>query len=436
MKKIITICLLIAISFTTNAQAQSHIVNANYGCRLKPASLNTEKDLCPACAANDKKEQDAKIADEKQRFADAQTAATAKKEAREKERLEKIEEDKKNAESGKVYINGNTNTNTTNTSTEQIPDSYTGNPLLYNKSSTTSEYQKNVETVQQITEIATGLTELFTPTPAQLQRRAAKAVEYERQKKIKKEIEEKEKEERFLRLYYPLMKKAENGNDNAIMTLYYASYNLWCTEFVPKRHTWQSDAYNRKNTDAILAEIDKEIYSMEEKKPYIKYAASLGSVDAMIKLAIQYDFIIENNPNYSNAKLALEWFTKAAESGSPNAMYYLGMIYKYGIIEDLSKGGIVGIRKRTHVKYDVLQDEKIAFEWFSKSIQPNYEPSIYVKGTRSFHRDGSYFDEESYNELAKIYRKGKVVPKDKAKAKELKLLYESYDNDNNDRHKF
>jgi hypothetical protein len=29
-----------------------------------------------------------------------------------------------------------------------------------------------------------------------------------------------------------------------------------------------------------------------------------------------------------NSELALEWFQKAAKVGSPNAMYYLGMIYK------------------------------------------------------------------------------------------------------------
>jgi hypothetical protein len=174
MKKLfLTMLLIFSIQIT---QAQSHISTGKWQCQLVPSSLGYEKYTCPACDAQNKKEQAAKIAEEKRRFADAQAAATAKKEAREKERLEKIEEDKKNAESGKVYINSSNSAANTNSSNQQIPDSYTGNPLHYNNpnvssgSSTVDNMAKSYAQGQQIAEIATGLISLFSKSPEQIQR--------------------------------------------------------------------------------------------------------------------------------------------------------------------------------------------------------------------------------------------------------------------------
>jgi len=93
--------------------------------------------------------------------------------------------------------NSNAQNNTNNSipeitkAPEQIPDSYAGNPLTYNKtnSSGTSsgsaleKFNKGYQQGQQIAEIATGIVDLFAPTPAQLQRRAAEAAEVERQKR-------------------------------------------------------------------------------------------------------------------------------------------------------------------------------------------------------------------------------------------------------------
>ena len=77
-----------------------------------------EKHECPACAAKDKKEQNAKIAEDKRRFAAIQAEAEAKKVASEKVRLAKLAEEKKNAESGKVYINAQKSTVVTNNNTQ------------------------------------------------------------------------------------------------------------------------------------------------------------------------------------------------------------------------------------------------------------------------------------------------------------------------------
>jgi hypothetical protein len=64
--------------------------------------------MCPACENITKKEKEAKAAEDKRRFDILVAKEKAEKDAFEKERLEKIAEDKKTAEAGKVYISVNT----------------------------------------------------------------------------------------------------------------------------------------------------------------------------------------------------------------------------------------------------------------------------------------------------------------------------------------
>jgi len=88
MKKLfITMLLLFAIQTT---QAQAHQMGANYNCKLKKRNPGTEGYPCEACTAIYKKEQNAKIAEDKRRFAAAQAEAEAKKAASEKVRLAKL----------------------------------------------------------------------------------------------------------------------------------------------------------------------------------------------------------------------------------------------------------------------------------------------------------------------------------------------------------
>ncbi len=79
--------LLFAIQTT---QAQAHQMGANYNCKLKKRNPGTEGYPCEACTAIYKKEQNAKIAEDKRRFAAAQAEAEAKKAASEKVRLAKL----------------------------------------------------------------------------------------------------------------------------------------------------------------------------------------------------------------------------------------------------------------------------------------------------------------------------------------------------------
>lgn len=120
--------LLFAIQ---NIQAQTHQMGANYNCKLKKGNGNTEGYPCEACTAKDKKEKDAKIAEDKRRFAAAQAEAEAKKAASEKVRLAKLAETEKNAESGKVYINGNKNTVSTSSSAQpKLAKNVTDNTIM------------------------------------------------------------------------------------------------------------------------------------------------------------------------------------------------------------------------------------------------------------------------------------------------------------------
>ena len=65
MKKLLTICLVMATIFVVKAQA--HISTGKYVCNLVPKSRGTEKYLCPACAKIDEQKRIAKIADDKKR---------------------------------------------------------------------------------------------------------------------------------------------------------------------------------------------------------------------------------------------------------------------------------------------------------------------------------------------------------------------------------
>ena len=100
MKKLITICLMMAAVFV--AKAQAHISTGKYVCNLVPKSRGTEKYLCPACEKIDEKERIARKAEDKKRsdandakiLADKKAAEALKLE---KQRLAKVEEQRKKA---------------------------------------------------------------------------------------------------------------------------------------------------------------------------------------------------------------------------------------------------------------------------------------------------------------------------------------------------
>ncbi|MDX6184085.1 hypothetical protein SGQ44_18130 [Flavobacterium sp. Fl-77] len=224
------------------------------------------------------------------------------------------------------------------------------------------------------------------------------------------------------------------------MTLYYASEALRCDEFVPNKKQWLKEAIANNNQDAILAKVKSLPYMGTESIGQLEKVANLGNLDAMIILAMWYS----RKNNYKglvggeDQEKSLKWFNKAAGAGSPNAMYFLGMIYKYKqITRDKYEQPLF-------IKYDIAPDERFALNWFIKADQPNYKESIYSRSESSTH---TYLASSSYNvpsacyEIFLLYKNGKVV-KDKAKAIEMKSKVKylgmsgSYKDDNRINEKF
>lgn len=241
--------------------------------------------------------------------------------------------------------------------------------------------------------------------------------------------------DKFESVYLPLMDLANGGDEDARMILYFTSKIFRLESSVPSRERWFEKALTNNNQDALAEKVKSLLYAekvYESVIPYMEEIANTGNVDVMMMLASWYDLSSDSNAKGGNdSKKALEFFKMAAEKGSPNAMYKLGMIYKYGRTPDISGGH--GFLKKWHVMYDIVPDEKIAFDWFKKSLLPRYKESIFAKsvtGSRDFglSRDPSYFERKTFLELAYIYRKGKVVPKDKDLAIELEGMYSGYVN--------
>lgn len=399
--------------------AQSHISTGKYACQLVPKSRGYEKYTCPACAANDLKVKQAKEAEDKRRSDAAIAKANAdkaardlayKKEQKERDEKNKVTEVGLSMSSDDYLPNSTSNTeNTISNTNSQIP--------VY-----TPTYTKQDVTNQVINQAATLAGGLINDWNANYERKMEKRAAENR---AAINVAYDKITEKFESVYMPLMDLAEKGDENARMILYFASKELGREYLVPQREEWLKKALANNNTDAILYKAFGYLLSdkKEHENPvsYVEEIAKKGSVDAMMMLGDWYDRSDKSGfkKGGNDAKKALEWYEKAAAKGSPNAMYYLGMIYKYGKAKEIS-----GPLRKWFVEYDVVPDEKIAFDWFTKSLQADAVQSIFSNGT-SYDYFLSEFEPLTYSELAYFYRKGKVVPKDKAKADalEFKVLF-------------
>ena len=119
IKFLFTIILLLAIS---NVQAQSHDMSPGSTCKLIKTKVNSESHICPACAAKDKKEKEAKVAENKRRDDAIVAKAKAENDARQaafKEEQRLKQEQYKKERDEKVVIDfpkKNTSSNKSNTS--------------------------------------------------------------------------------------------------------------------------------------------------------------------------------------------------------------------------------------------------------------------------------------------------------------------------------
>jgi TPR repeat protein len=336
---------------------------------------------------------------------------------------------KNKRQSGNKSATTSSNTTTTpSTSTENTNSNSISETPVY-----TPTYTKQDVTNQVINQAATLAGGLINDWNAN----------YERKQKIR-ETENNEKWNRIdqramnrFKFYYDqLINLANSGNENAQMILYLESdgaYGKDRAKALPLREVWYEKALKNKNTIALLTKINTSGYYIfepyEENKQLLHELADAGNVDAMVMLGLWYSQR-PNRPSYiykqtiydtthghikggSNQELAIKYLTAAAEKGSPNAMYYLGLIYRDGKIDIIYYP----------LKFKIEKNEKLAFEWFSKSIIPSYKESLYYTHhiTNGFY-NGSYFEDSSYFALAEMYEKGQGVPKDIEKAQELRRL--------------
>jgi len=205
---------------------------------------------------------------------------------------------------------------------------------------------------------------------------------------------------------------------------------------IPNEEEWISDAISNHSDNAILYKYAKSLLiGNEDNLNKIKLIAEKGNIDAMLALAEHYNYKKNKSGFYGeNPTEAMYWINKAAEKGCPRAFHYLGMIYKYGYTNEWLKDYIV--------RYNVKKDNLVSFDFFNKAENLfNYQPSAYGQFKmlteyyewrynfnleQSFEKDPgkgtSTFTPLTYEELAKFYKKGVVVPKSESRAEELLKL--------------
>lgn len=433
MKKIIlTLALLLVITF--GVQAQSHIADANYACRLKPKSLNTEKTLCPACEAKDKADKVAKAAEEKRRIAAAEARINAEREARQRAADLQKAEDKKNAHSGEVLINGNQTTNTT----AKPLDNYNANTGLYTNpmanvstgSSTLDNINKGYAQGQQIADVATGLIDLFTPSPEQQKRK-----EEERQR-VREEAAKKKAVEKAMwddytkgKVLDKYIADAESGNETARVIVMFEIFRLSqikdMTHLTPNLKSWIEEAVKNKNLDAMnfigyhsiynVKPFVNLTYTKEDGLKILEEAASLNSGDAMFTLGEYYnrkkmskDLTTVSKVGGNDPEKAFAFFSKAAEQNHPDALYFLAEIY-------LNK--YPAKKNDWFVTYTIEKNSSLGCTYMYNSLYPQeYQETLYQRFGIHLKR---FLRHRVFKELSDRYANGTDCPKDPEMAKKL-----------------
>jgi hypothetical protein len=340
------------------------------------------------------------------------------------------------------YNNSPTTTQTTTSNLSetkanpvQIPDDYKGNPLNYNKANTGSnavdDFNKGYQQGQQIVDVATGIVDLFTATPEQLQRRAeVQRLTEERNARITKSC--KTYLEAQIGVYLPA---AQKGDENARMKL--------CQEFssvargqcldlfylIPDHKSWLKQAAANKNFYAINyigissvfngpygfplfgITVDQGIAMMDE-------SVNMGNTDAMLLLGTYYSRK-KKSPFFggANAIKSIYYFEKGAKMGNVDCLYSLGMIYRHNYVNEA-----------TNIKFKIEKNDTTAFNYFSTAIISRYnEDSEIIKPHRqsvTYCIVCSDILKKSYYELSMMYEKGIGCKMDKEIARKLKEEYE------------
>lgn len=421
--------LLAMLLLAPGIHAQSH----NYAqCYLNPHwKPNTEGVNCSACRTKLDKEKAMKEAAQKQKDEANMARYKAEREAKQKafeNSRKKMRDESSKSTSGDVLINGQENTGSSSSGRSNSPKSNGGTDAQLRQlgMDPNQDYLGNT-----VSGAATVIGEMFSEA---------------REKKLQKERvakqqahDQKTKWESYFQMVLDKSKmQAEQGNEHDRMKLVYCmeNYSIYAgadlSYMLPELNDWVATAIGNNNLDALnlvgyysFYRLKPKAfnYSINEGISFLEKSASLGSVDAMICLARFYDkkpLSYDGNywPNGNNAEEALYWFHKAAATGDGTALYYLGMIYRYGR---------TSTDKGFTVKYDQIQkDAAIALDYFTKSANTkpadttcfnSHHPISNESANLGVHKYGYHYDQ-----LIEMYERGIGCKKDKAMARRLSQI--------------
>jgi TPR repeat protein len=291
-----------------------------------------------------------------------------------------------------------------------MPANTSGNDPLANYNDPQPKYS-NDKTVEAVGQISNALAPMLEEWANNIEKRREVEKEQQRIYEAKNEKIKANNQEYYQTFFLnKYLSAAENGDEKARMILVceIQSNAFYKDEMLPNLKNWTIKAANNKNFDAMnIIGFKAKLLGKTKPDPFFDFtlkdglkmleeAANMGSLDAMIQLGNYYDY---KSSTYGgkDAEKAFYWFSKAAENGSPNGMYYLGMIYRYQSLD-----------KSYGVKYKVTKNDSLAFQWFAKSVaNPNYIESLFHKSNNSQLKfAGSYFEINSYKELSIMYEKG------------------------------
>lgn len=351
-----------------------------------------------------------------------------------------------NATNGSVNENSNSSNQTKEESTSNI-NSNDPNPMTngssgnYQSSSSSDEFTRDM---QNASTVINGIAELLGPSAEEIRSEELENERREKQEKEQARLEKADFEERnrkaneYFKSEYldKYLTKANNGNEAARLLLIFKAITIeagYSKKFGDRPNLspqlldemqWLNEACANNNLDALnwYAWLFKNYDRLVALK-HLEKAASLGSLDAMVTLGNYYDKVAIGN----NAAKAFDYYSKAAELGSPIAMYYLGMIYRYGKTTDRE------FFTKDQIKHSVKKDPQKAFEWFSRSLAvKDQTESLYAKTIKAFYYPyteaeryigASIFERSVYRELEEMYKRGLGVKKDKIKAEEFSKNY-------------
>ena len=192
---------------------------------------------------------------------------------------------------------------------------------------------------------------------------------------------------------------------------FYIDKNGNFVDHTPRQKKIYADA--KAKEDSIKAEKERE--RLAEGVMWLRVAADNGSAEAKYKLGICYFFGEGVTKNYAEA---VKWFRKAADQGDVDAQYMLGVCYSYG--EGVAKNpaeAVKWIRKAAdqgsadaqyslgkcyYNGYGVAKNPAEAVKWWRKAADQGIAKAQYNLGLCYYN---GYGVSEDHAEAMKWYRK-------------------------------